>query len=97
MRINKGGRNLRIPKRNTDDFSPMESVANLVDVMLVFACGLLIALAAAGRADLGNTPKKIQDVTGTGIEEEIETGALQEMGKVYIDPDTGEMYVVEDE
>ncbi|MFD2405218.1 DUF2149 domain-containing protein [Azorhizophilus paspali] len=32
------------------DTDPLSSVANLVDLMLVFACGLLVALAA--RTDL---------------------------------------------
>jgi hypothetical protein len=29
---------------NTENVNPLEGLANLVDVMLVFACGLLVAL-----------------------------------------------------
>ena len=42
MRLNKG-KGLRV-KYTDDDFSPMEGVGNMADAMLVFACGLLLAL-----------------------------------------------------
>ena len=51
MRINKGRNRLRVERRKNDGASPMESLANLVDVMLVFACGLIIALIAAHNVD----------------------------------------------
>ena len=75
----------------------MESVANLVDVMLVFACGLIIALIAAWNVDVTKTPYKVTDVKNNNFQEEVMPEDLQEMGKVYLDPETGKMYVLEDE
>ena len=75
----------------------MESVANLVDVMLVFACGLIIALIAAWNVDVTKTPYKETDVKNNNFQEEVMPEDLQEMGKVYLDPETGKMYVLEDE
>ena len=97
MRINKNGGRLRVDRRPSEDVSPMESVANLVDVMLVFACGLIIALIAAWNVDVTKTPYKVTDVKNNNFQEEVMPEDLQEMGKVYLDPETGKMYVLEDE
>ena len=58
MRINKESRRLRVNRKPTEDINPMESVANLADVMLVFACGLLIALIAAWNVDVTRTNER---------------------------------------
>ena len=98
MRINKESRRLRVNRKPTEDINPMESVANLADVMLVFACGLLIALIAAWNVDVTKTPYKVTDMKeGAGQHEEVKVEDLQEMGHVYKDPETGKMYVIEDE
>ena len=97
MRINKGNGRLRVNRTPKEDFSPMESVANLVDVMLVFACGLIIALIAAWNVDVAKTPYHVTDIKDTGEQEEVSPEELQEMGKVYRDPETGKMYVIEEE
>ncbi len=97
MRINKNGGRLRVDRKVSEDISPMESVANLVDVMLVFACGLIIALIAAWNVDVTKTPYKVTDIKNSAGQEEVLPEDLQEMGKVYRDPETGKMYVLEDE
>ena len=98
MRINRSGGRLRVQRKANDDISPMEGVANIVDVMLVFACGLIIALIAAWNVDVTKTPYKVTDIKeGNGGQEEISIEDLQEMGAVYKDPETGKMYVIEDE
>ncbi|MBQ5581590.1 MAG: DUF2149 domain-containing protein [Clostridia bacterium] len=48
----------RLARNTTSPFlesegSPMESIANIVDVMLVFACGLLLALVTVWNVDIG--------------------------------------------
>ena len=47
----RGGRENRY---NREDINPMENVANLVDVMLVFACALMIAIITFWKVDISN-------------------------------------------
>lgn len=97
MRINKGKNRLRVSRRKTDGASPMESLANLVDVMLVFACGLIIALIAAYNVDVTKVPYKVDSIKENAGQTQKTKEDLQEMGKIYKDPDTGKLYVIEDE
>lgn len=101
MRLNRD-KSLRV-KRRDDDFSPMEGVGNMADAMLVFACGILLALIISWDVDISeqgeihNTGTKYQvegidKATSTTIESEDD---LEEMGKVYRDPKTGKYFVVE--
>jgi hypothetical protein len=82
---------------------PMSSMGNLMDVMLVFACGLLIALIARYDVDFAPTQNDLGE--GEQIDSELteaswgadsDEGAslYQEMGTVYVDVSTGEMYLV---
>ena len=82
----------------------MSSVANISDAMLVFACGLIVALILSWNVDV--TDQGIQKVQEkkyeiNGIEDSAvevigEDQNLEEMGTVYRDPDTGKYYVVQD-
>lgn len=101
MRLNRD-KSLRV-KRKDEDFSPMEGVGNMADAMLVFACGILLALIISWDVDISeqgeihNTGTKYQvegidQATSTTIESEDD---LEEMGKVYRDPKTGKYFVVE--
>ena len=80
---------------------PMESMGNLMDVMLVFACGLMVALVAHYNVNLNASP----DLKGNVEEldeplEEVAEGiaddssAYAEVGTVYRDVATGQLYVV---
>ena len=84
-----------------DDSKPMDGVSNLSDAMLVFACGLMISVAANWKVDL--TVKQVEvspeQIINEGdfneiISSDSESETYKEMGKVYMDPDTGEMYMV---
>lgn len=99
--------NKSLRRRYTDeDFSPMEGVGNMADAMLVFACGILLALIISWNVDISEhgrisqQPGTKYEVEGIGeestqaVDPEIE---LEEMGKVYKDPETGKYYVIEDE
>ena len=96
-------RNLRRHKI-VEDFNPMEGMANLADVMLVFACGLLLALIINWNVDVAQvaqqqpeTKYEVEGIEG-GETQTIEgESKLQEMGTVYMDPETGKYYVVEGE
>ena len=78
--------------------SPMESIANIVDVMLVFACGLLLALVTVWNVDIGlDRPDNMYEVSDV-VEgsQNIQKENLQEAGKVYRDPATGNLYFIEE-
>lgn len=79
--------------------SPMESIANIVDVMLVFACGLLLALVTVWNVDIGldrpDNMYEVNDVVASAPG--VSKDGLVEAGKVYVDPATGNLYFLEDE
>lgn len=81
---------------------PLGPLANLVDVILVFAIGLIVALAAAG----GDLPER-QDRAGVDIErgrelpdmprgEGRDGSGYESVGQVYRDPDTGKLVLIGD-
>ena len=91
--------------KKPEDFSPMEGVGNMADAMLVFACGLLLALIISWNVDVSETgeikkqPNARYEVENIGdvIEEDAAaTEDLKDMGRVYQDPKTGKYYVVEE-
>lgn len=91
-------------KYQDDDFSPMEGVGNMADAMLVFACGILLALIISWNVEISERGEISRDaglkyeVDGIGDEttEAIDPAeGLEEMGTVYRDPDTGKYYVIE--
>lgn len=96
-------RNLRA-HRKQDDFNPMDGMANLADVMLVFACGLILALIINWNVDVSSIKTQQPDVTYEveGVESDSTQtidgeSELEEMGTVYRNPETGKYYVVEGE
>ena len=78
--------------------SPMESIANIVDVMLVFACGLLLSLVTVWNVDIGlDRPDNMYEVSDVVNESQnVQKENLQEAGKVYRDPATGNLYFIEE-
>ena len=96
-------RNLR-PYRKQDDFNPMDGMANLADVMLVFACGLILALIINWNVDVSSISTQQPEATYEveGVESDSTQtidgeSQLEEMGTIYKDPETGKYYVVEGE
>jgi len=79
------------------DEDPRASLVNLVDVMLVFACGLLAAIAAGSGAAL-KPPVPVEK--GREVERPA-TGAQQagagydRVGEVFRDPKTGKLILIE--
>lgn len=84
-----------------ENSNPMESVANLVDVMLVFACGLMLAIINYWQVDLNRVMDVVTQenlVEVENMQEAIEDGSIFEdldtKGFVYEDPETGKMYII---
>ncbi|MEG0918894.1 MAG: hypothetical protein RSA49_00520 [Anaerovoracaceae bacterium] len=95
------GSSLRTRKRHREDVNPMNSLGNLVDVMLVFACGLMVAVIMFWQVDISKDmdvvlPDDIKKVND--LEDAIKDGTLSEdfdsKGIVFEDEKTGKMYIV---
>ena len=78
------------------DDEPLGPMSNLVDIMLVFACGLIAALAAQTAPEAGggreiSAGRELPEVPrGVG-----ESGSGYEaVGQVYRDPETGRMVLI---
>ena len=85
------------------DEDPMSSMGNLMDVMLVFACGLILALIANWGVDLAGVASSVDSSTVEPIEgefAEVQRGVSEgdanytELGVVYLEESTGQLYVV---
>ena len=102
MKIDSMKYNLRKMKVHQDE-NPLEMMANLMDVMLVFACGLMLALIVNWNVDLGGQEVDYvsgQEVTDTELSSSDSESQIDEnqdyrrMGTVYQDPETGKLYMV---
>jgi len=97
MRLRGNGR-LRVNKPS-QEVSPMESMGNLADAMLVFACGLMLALIVNWNIDVtkvSDNQKEVKNISEQTEQTEQNISEFQEMGTVYMDPNTGKYYVIED-
>ncbi len=100
MRINRN-KSLRVTHKS-EDFSPMEGVGNMADAMLVFALGILLALIMSwdvevseqGEIKDAGTRYNVENINNAEGQEIDATVDLEEMGKVYKDPETGKYYVI---
>lgn len=89
----------RSQRFGNDEADPMAAMATLVDVMLVFACGLMAALVLGQ----GLTPQQAggQDVERTRVLPDVPqgvghaAGGYQDVGRVFRDPRTGKLILVE--
>ncbi len=78
------------------DEDPRASLVNLVDVMLVFACGLIAAIA--GSQGARSVPQPVEK--GRQIERPLDGAGTAgsgyaRVGEVYRDPQTGKLVLVE--
>ena len=90
---------------DAEDVDPRVGLVNLADVMLVFACGLMLALVIHWNVNVGVT--ELDETEMTQIEEENianmaenftkEGSSYNELGVVYQDPTTGQMYLLQEE
>lgn len=94
--------------RNTfeEEINPTDSVINIVDVMLVFSCGLLLALVMFWNVDLkaqdmvsidqGADVSQIDEVQDNIEQSENGGSGYEKMGTVYKDPVTGQLYMLKE-
>lgn len=87
------------------DEDPLGPLANLVDIILVFACGLIAALVAFSPELQQHFDTQQREVSAgreltevpESVQEEIRSGSgLQAVGQVYRDPKTGKLILVGD-
>lgn len=97
-----GGMQLR-SQEPEEEVDPMSSVANIADAMLVFACGLMIALVVAWEVDLSNVKEvelenseQVEDVQSLQDILSADGSSYIQRGTVYQDPKTGTMYLLEE-
>jgi hypothetical protein len=86
---------------------PQTSLVNLVDIMLVFICGLVVALVSAQR----QSQAEVQEAAASGVRQMVEKGrelpeipeglrgqtageGMQPVGQVFKDPKTGKLILV---
>jgi hypothetical protein len=92
-------------RRVLDDEDPAAGLANLADCMLVLACGLMVALVVAWNIDIRSVTQveitdNTQEITDAEtVDKEFTSGGSTyvDMGHVYQDPETGKMYIIENE
>lgn len=91
----------RNPYREEEDADPRVGLVNLADVMLVFACGLMLALVSYWNLDLPNITEldqadmqQVENVQEMTDAIQSSTSPYMELGKVYQDPKTGQLYVM---
>ncbi|MEA4988107.1 MAG: DUF2149 domain-containing protein [Anaerovorax sp.] len=93
-------RRARRSRLSEEEVDPIAGLANLVDVMLVFSCGLLVALVMTWNLQdilfqKVDVEKGQQLVEVPKIEQSGGEG-YSEMGKVYEDPETGKLILIEE-
>ena len=93
-------RRMRRPRLCEEEVDPMSGLANLVDVMLVFCCGLLVALVMTWHLQ-DILFKKVDVEKGRQLKDvpKIEAGGgegYSEMGTVYQDPKTGKLILIQE-
>jgi len=97
-----GNPRLRRRRRKKAHADPMAGVANLSDVMLVFACGLMLAIIMFWKVDLSKVVDSFyeDDLNEVDNPEEIlqsdeSSNDYEQKGVVIQDTETGKMFVVE--
>lgn len=84
---------------------PQASLVNLVDIMLVFICGLIVALvsaqplldltanAAEGGQQVVEPGRELPELP-EGLRGQTAGGGMEPVGQVYRDPKTGKLILV---
>lgn len=97
----KGSSIYQSPYDSGDDADPRVGLVNLADVMLVFACGLMIAIVSRWNVNLADVERvnetemqAVDNVREMVEEMKSGTGGYDDKGRVYEDPETGQLYLL---
>lgn len=89
-----------------EEQDPLTGFANIMDVMLVFALGLMVALLSLEEAEQANTVNPNNQIEITSGEELIDVpeslknaaqadgNGMESVGQVYRDPKTGKLILI---
>lgn len=83
-----------------EDVNPQAYIVNLADCMLVLAVGAFVAMVSAFDVELPSIEQvesdSLEEVDPSMVPEDLEGEGSRyiEAGKVYIDPDTGNYYMI---
>lgn len=79
------------------DEDPRASLVNLVDVMLVFACGLLAAISAGAKSNLvmPQAVEKGREIARPAVEGTAGGAGYARVGEVFRDPKSGKLILIE--
>lgn len=90
---------------SSEDDEPLGPLANLVDIILVFACGLIAALVAISpnlqeHFNVDESQKITQGKELANVPEDIKNSldsksGLKSLGQVYKDPKTGKLILIQ--
>lgn len=102
LRGESGLRGGRKGLRNSgDEVNPMANVANVVDAMLVLSLGLMIALISFWQLDTSQLQEMVQsdEMTDVDVQQMVDqmqnnSSSYKELGTVYQDPSTGQLYML---
>lgn len=108
MRRRRGSGRFSAGEAAYEDINPMDGLGNLADVMLVFACGLMLALITYWNVDVAATVAPdvsaerleiTEDLPGADNQEDPppDQEGLEEYGTVYRDPATGQLYILSED
>ena len=87
--------------REVEDINPMQSVSNLVDIMLVFCCGLMIAIIIFWQVNLKDLAMIMDQSQMILVEDPAEVenkmqsiSDFENVGSAIKDPGTGKVYTI---
>ena len=108
--MNGGLRNRSSLSFNDEEVNPLEGAINIIDAMLVFACALIIALVINWNIDPTIGRERVNVNQGQELsqdtqirndliraEQEGEGQFYERVGTVYMDPDSGRMFILTEE
>mgnify|MGYP000016122212 CR=1 FL=1 len=80
-----------------NDEDPRASLVNLVDVMLVFACGLLAAVSAGAKnsASMPQHVEKGREIARPAVDGQAGGAGYDRIGDVFRDPKSGKLILIE--
>lgn len=92
-------------RRAPEEIDPLDGSINIVDAMLVFACGLMLAQVMYWNIDLpqkgervdlklGREVSQLPDIRDNLIETQGRGKLYEKLGTVYKDPETGKLFML---